>query len=167
MQTEELLPELYGELRRIAARYLRGANRTLQPTALVHEAWMKMSASGPWKSRGHFLGTAALSMRQVLVHEHERRSARKRRGMLVELDSDKFGGAARELDAAVLAQAFARLQQFSEPVCKVVELRLFGGFSVEEAAEFLSISPATVKRHWSLGRAFIAKELGSAPPELP
>lgn len=166
MHKEELLPEVYGELRRLAASYLRGKNGTLQPTALVHEAYLRLQA-GPWRNRAHFVGTAALSMRQVLSHEYERRMAQKRRGVMVELID--FAGGANDpaFDSAVLVLAFERLERFSRPVCRVVELRFFGGLSIEETADYLSVSPATVKRHWNLGRAFLARELTKHPPDGP
>jgi RNA polymerase sigma factor (TIGR02999 family) len=171
----ELMPQVYDELRRLAANYLRHERpgQTLQATALVHEAFLRLSRekSQPWKNRTHFLAIAALSMRQILVQRARARQAEKRGGQnaeritldesvlaqdaLARPDASGAGGVdVLELDAALDKLASLDAQQ-----AKIVELRYFGGLTVEEAAEALDISPATVKRHWTLARAWLKKEL--------
>ena len=166
MRTEDVLTELYSELRRMAAGYLRRnpGNRTLQPTALVHEAYLKLSEKGPWSSRAHFLGTAALAMRHFLARYHQNKKSLKRDGgFAIQLDDQVTGTGTNVLDSVVLEQILCRLEEFSAPACRVVEARFFGGLTVEETAEFLHVSPATVKRHASLGQAFLARELRRMP----
>jgi RNA polymerase sigma factor (TIGR02999 family) len=179
----ELMPQVYDELRRLAANYLRHERpgQTLQATALVHEAFLRLSKekNQPWKNRTHFLAIAALSMRQILVQRARARHAEKRGGPnadRITLDESVIAASARgasagqgreaggaggvdvlELDAALERLAALDLQQ-----AKIVELRYFGGLTVEEAAEALDISPATVKRHWTLARAWLKKELRPA-----
>jgi RNA polymerase sigma-70 factor, ECF subfamily len=159
--TSNLLPELYSDLRRLAGHYLSGQNRTLQPTALVHEAYLRISQAGPWHDRGHFLATAALAMRQVLHREHERHSAIKRQGLMVQLDVNDVEESERTFEYTRIEQAFSRLETHSAEACRVAELRLFGGLSVEEASEQLKVSPRTIKRLWSFARAVLVKELGA------
>lgn len=164
----DLIPLVYDELRRLAANYLRREKpgQTLQATALVHEAFLRLSKekNPPWKNRTHFLAIAALSMRQILVQRARARHADKRGGedaqrvtlddSVVAAKDDRHGVDVLELDAALDKLAALDAQQ-----AKIVELRYFGGLTVEEAADALDISPATVKRHWTLARAFLKKEL--------
>ena len=167
---EELMPQVYDELRRLAANYIRNERpgQTLQATALVHEAFLRLSKekNQPWKNRTHFLAIAALSMRQILVQRARARDADKRGGKDAEritLDEsvmkdhtpDRPGG----VDVLALDAALEKLAALDAQQAKLVELRYFGGLTVEEAAEALDISPATVKRHWTLARAFLKKEL--------
>ena len=169
----ELLPQVYDELRRLAANYLRHERpgQTLQATALVHEAFLRLSKekNHPWKDRTHFLAIAALSMRQILVQRARARNAEKRGGPnadRITLDesviADHAPLATGGVDVLALDAALERLAALDPHQAKIVELRYFGGLTVEEAAEALDISPATVKRHWTLARAWLKKELRSA-----
>ena len=166
----ELMPQVYAELRRLAANYLRHERpgQTLQATALVHEAFLRLSKekNQPWKNRTHFLAIAALSMRQILVQRARARHAEKRGGehaeritldesVIADHTPDGPGG----VDVLALDAALEKLAALDPQQAKIVELRYFGGLTVEEAAEALDISPATVKRHWTLARAFLKKEL--------
>jgi RNA polymerase sigma-70 factor (ECF subfamily) len=168
----ELMPLVYDELRRLAANYIRRERpgQTLQATALVHEAFLRLSKekNQPWKNRTHFLAIAALSMRQILVQRARARHAGKRGGEHQEritLDESVLPGAGNRepatggVDVLELDTALEKLAALDPQQAKIVELRYFGGLTVEEAAEALDISPATVKRHWTLARAFLKKEL--------
>jgi RNA polymerase sigma factor (TIGR02999 family) len=174
----ELMPQVYDELRRLAANYLRHERpgQTLQATALVHEAFLRLSKekNQPWKNRTHFLAIAALSMRQILVQRARARHAEKRGGENAEritlddsvmaIDSLSRPGAEREggpggVDVLELDAALEKLEALDPQQAKIVELRYFGGLTVEEAADALEISPATVKRHWTIARAWLRKEL--------
>ena len=169
----ELMPQVYDELRRLAANYLRHERpgQTLQATALVHEAFLRLSKekNQPWKNRTHFLAIAALSMRQILVQRARARNAEKRGGPhadRITLDESVMADHARDATAGVdvlaLDAALERLAALDPHQAKIVELRYFGGLTVEEAAEALDISPATVKRHWTVARAWLKKELNPA-----
>ena len=172
-KADELMPEVYDELRRLAASYMRRERpgQTLQATALVHEAFLRLSKEKkqPWKNRTHFLAIAALSMRQILVQRARARDAEKRGGGAekITLDDAVMGapapGANAEQAAGVdvleLDAALERLAALDPQQAKIVELRYFGGMTVEEVAEALDISPATVKRHWTVARAWLHKEL--------
>jgi len=172
----DLMPQVYDELRRLAANYIRNERpgQTLQATALVHEAFLRLSKekNQPWKNRTHFLAIAALSMRQILVQRARARHAEKRGGKDAEritLDESIMIGdgdlsrrsAEREggVDVLELDAALEKLAALDPQQARIVELRYFGGLTVEEAAETLDISPATVKRHWTLARAWLRKEL--------
>ena len=166
----ELMPQVYDELRRLAANYLRHERpgQTLQATALVHEAFLRLSKekNQPWKNRTHFLAIAALSMRQILVQRARARHAEKRGGQDAEritLDesvmADHAADATGGVDVIALDDALNKLAELDAQQAKIVELRYFGGLTVEEVAAALDISPATVKRHWTVARAFLKKEL--------
>ena len=166
----ELMPQVYDELRRLAANYLRHERpgQTLQATALVHEAFLRLSKekNQPWKNRTHFLAIAALSMRQILVQRARARHAEKRSGPnadRITLDesvmADRAPDATGGVDVLELDAALEKLAALDPQQAKIVELRYFGGLTVEEVAETLDISPATVKRHWTVARAFLKKEL--------
>lgn len=171
-----LMPLVYDELRRLAANYLRHERpgQTLQATALVHEAFLRLSKekNQPWKNRTHFLAIAALSMRQILVQRARARHAEKRGGENAEritLDDSAFAqhGAAADHDAHAvdvleLDAALDKLAALDAQQARIVELRYFGGLTVEEVADTMNISPATVKRHWTLARAWLKKELTGA-----
>lgn len=171
-----LMPQVYDELRRLAANYLRNERpgQTLQATALVHEAFLRLSREKhqPWKNRTHFLAIAALSMRQILVQRARARQAEKRGGENAEritLDESvvsppAHGESADGVDVLELDAALQKLAALDAQQARIVELRYFGGLTVEEAAEALDISPATVKRHWTIARAWLKKELS---PDLP
>lgn len=163
------MPQVYDELRRLAANYLRHERpgQTLQATALVHEAFLRLNAekNHPWQNRTHFLAIAALSMRQILVQRARARHAAKRGSdpqriilddaALAEVPQAQPAG----VDVLALDAALERLAALDPQQAKIVELRYFGGLTVEEVAESLEISPATVKRHWTIARAWLQKEL--------
>jgi RNA polymerase sigma factor (TIGR02999 family) len=158
---------VYGELRRIAAAKLRNerADHTLQPSALVNEACMRLLGPGRigWENRAHFFSTASGVMRDILVDHARARRARKRHGRLeqVDLDSRVAGFAPMDGDLVIAVDAALRkLAGWSERQAKVVELRWFAGFDVEETARILGVSPKTVKRDWSVARAWLQAELG-------
>jgi RNA polymerase sigma-70 factor, ECF subfamily len=172
MTVDRLMPDAYQELRRLAAAYLRRERpgQTLQPTALVHEAYLRLAKDKPgrWQNRAHFCAIAANAMRQILVERARARAALKRGGgqpkvTLVE-NLDAAGGDNRPAPVDLLAvdQALERLAALDAQQARIVELRYFGGLSVEETAEALGISPATVKRDWSVARAFLAQQLTTA-----
>ncbi len=160
-----LMPLVYDELRRIAARYMRREWRgvTLQPTALVHEVYMRLlrDRARDWRTRAHFVAIAATAMRQILVERARARGAAKRggRGARVTVDSSALAARAPAVDLEAIDEALARLARFDARQARVVELRFFGGLTVEEAAEVLGLSPATVKREWSVARAWLRREL--------
>ncbi len=165
-----LMPLVYDELRRLAAGYLRRERKgqTLQPTALVHEAYLRLIGPGdhPWAGRTHFLAIAALSMRQVLVDRARRRAAAKRGGDARRLTLDDTilaaAPAGDAIDLVALDDALTRLEALDPLQARIVELRYFGGLTVEETAAAVELSPATVKRHWTLARAFLKKALDGA-----
>lgn len=168
---DRLLELVYPELHRIAERQMRREREghTLQPTALVHEAFLKLvdQSRVDWRNRAHFLGVAAQAMRRLLV-DHARGRARDKRGggaTLVELDSAAgeagLAVAARSVDLLALDQALERLAALDAVQARLVELRFFGGLSVEEAAEALGLSTATAGRDFRSARAFLARELGA------
>jgi len=168
-KADDLMPQVYDELRRLAANYLRHERpgQTLQATALVHEAFLRLSKekNQPWKNRTHFLAIAALSMRQILVQRARARNADKRGGGAekIALDesviADHAPAASGGVDVLALDTALEKLTVLDPQQAKIVELRYFGGLTVEEVAEALDISPATVKRHWTVARAWLHKEL--------
>ena len=170
----ELMPLVYDELRRLAAGYLRRERpgQTLQATALVHEAFVRLSEerAQPWKNRTHFLTIAALSMRQILVQRARARHAEKRGGdpARITLDESLLAGPASQgatrIDLLALDESLTRLAALDAPQAKVVELRYFGELTVEETAEATDLSPATVKRYWTLARAWLRKELDPEEP---
>lgn len=162
---EQLVPLLYAELRRIAARALRGERpgQTLQPTALVHEAYLRLlkDDSLSFQNRAHFLAIAARSMRQILVEHARARGAKKRGGQRQRVTLDEGAAAAppREVELVALDAALERLERIDPAHARIVELRFFGGLTNEEAAEALNVSPATVKRRWAVARAWLYREL--------
>ena len=165
----DLMPLVYDELRRLAASYIRRERpgQTLQATALVHEAYVRLigERAQSFQNRTHFLAIAALSMRQILVQRARARKAAKRGGdpQRITLDEQLFadrGGPQTAIDLIALDAALERLAALDERQARIVELRYFGGLSVEEAAEVLGISPATIKRDWTLARAWLKRELG-------
>jgi RNA polymerase sigma factor (TIGR02999 family) len=170
-----LMPIVYDELRRLAAGYLRRERRgqTIQATALVHEAYLRLVAerAHDWKNRTHFLAIAALSMRQILVERARRRQAAKRGGdpERITLDDHLLASETAGVDVLALDEALGRLAVLDPQQARIVELRYFGGLTIEEIAETLDISPATVKRHWTLARAWLKRELSDRPgvPRLP
>jgi RNA polymerase sigma-70 factor, ECF subfamily len=167
---DALLPVVYQELRRLAAGYLRRERpgQTLQPTALVHEAYLRLMKDRPdrWQNRAHFCAIAAHSMRQILIERARARDATKRGGggARVTLDEGMAPGAAPSFDLLALDEALERLAAMDATHARIVELRFFGGLTIEETAEALELSPATVKRHWSAARAWLAREMGGVSP---
>lgn len=163
-----MLPAMYDELRRIAAGFLRNErpDHTLQPTALVHEAYLRMAAQhqSTWQNRGQLLGIFARMMRRILL-DHAGARARLKRGgkdaMRITFD-ESFGVAERsELNLHEVDEALQRLQTIDPTQEKIVEMRFFGGLTVEEIAEALDISKATVKREWSFAKRWLQRELSS------
>jgi len=161
---DALAPLVYDELRRLAAAYMRRERpgQTLQPTALVHEAYMRLARAGqPWTDKRHFVGIAARSMRQILVERARARGAQKRWAGLnrVSLSDSLAVAADPEAMLPALDEALERLAAIDAEQARIVELRFFAGLSIEEAAEAMGISPATLKRRWSLARAWLFREL--------
>lgn len=161
-----LVPLLYEELRRLAASYLRKEREghTLQPTALAHEAYIRLidQHSVTWQNRAHFMGLAAQAMRRVLADHARRRGAQKRGGDVVRVSLDEGDAAAANPQAVEIQELDTALEDLAklEPrQARVVEIRFFGGLSIEEAAEVLGVSPVTVKRDWTLARAWLFREL--------
>ncbi|MBW8896052.1 MAG: sigma-70 family RNA polymerase sigma factor [Acidobacteria bacterium] len=160
-----LLPDVYQELRRLAANYLRRERpgQTLQPTALVHEAYIRLLKDKPdrWQNRAHFCAIAAHSMRQILIERARARGAQKRGGarQRITLDERLLPGGEPSIDLLALDEALERLAAIDPEQARLVELRFFGGLTVEETAAAMDISPATVKRHWTIASAWLAREL--------
>jgi len=165
---EQLLPAIYDELRRQAARAMRreGDAHTLQATALVHEAYLRLvdQRRVEWRSRAHFFGVAAQMMRRVLVDHARARLADKRGGALQRVTLGDVGPdeSNHELDVLALHDALERLAALDPRQARLVELRYFGGLGIEDTAEALEVSPATVKREWAVARAWLRRELGDA-----
>ncbi len=160
-----LMPLVYDELRRIAARYMRRERpgQTIQATALVHEAYLRLlkDKSRNWQNRAHFLAIAATSMRQILVERARARSAAKRGGSRdrITLDETTLAAPAETIDLEAIDEALDTLARLDARQARIVELRFFGGLTIEEAAEALGISPATLKREWGVARAWLRREL--------
>lgn len=168
---EQLVPLVYGELRRIAAGYLRRERpgQTLQATALVHEAYLRLfkDEALSFQNRAHFLGIAARSMRQILVEHARARGASKRGGerRRITLDEQVAATGARDIDLLALDEALGRLAAVDAQHARIVELRFFGGLTNEETAAALGVSPATIKRAWAVARAWLYRELATARPQ--
>ncbi len=163
---DELTPLVYEELRQQAARYLRKErpNHSLQATALINEAFLRLIdvKDVQWQNRAHFFAIAANLMRRILVDHARRRDAEKRGGSQVCLTLDEGLAWANEPDVDLLAidEALDRLAIIDEQQARIVELRFFSGLTVEETATALGISPKTVKRDWSVARAWLKREIG-------
>jgi len=170
LPADDLAPLVYNELRRLAAAYMRRERpgQTLQATALVHEAYMRLAASGTpaWTDKRHFVGIAARSMRQILVERARARGAQKRWAGLNRVSLRESLAAANDPEAMLpaLDEALERLEAIDAEQSRIVELRFFAGLSIEETADALGISPATLKRRWALARAWLFRELGGSPP---
>jgi RNA polymerase sigma factor (TIGR02999 family) len=158
---DDLLPLVYAELRRLAASYLRRERHghTLQPTALVHEAYLRMvdQTQVRWQNRAHFFGVAAQMMRRILVDHARSQQAEKRGGEFqkLSLDENIDVSGERASDLVALDEALDRLAVIDPQKGRVVELRFFGGLSVEETAEVLGVSAPTVKRQWRMAKAWL------------
>src|SRR5262249_35281347 len=161
-----LVPLVYDELRRLAASYLRreSPGQTLQATALVHDAYLRLLQDShlTWQNRAHFFGIAARSMRQILIERARARNAAKRGGQQVRVafDPGLVLTAQEPPDFEALDDALTRLDALDPELGRVVEMRFFGGLSIEETAEALGISAATVKRRWTVAKAWLARDLG-------
>ena len=161
-----LLPLIYDELRSLAGNYLRRerVSHTLQPTALVHEAYIKLidQKQVKWQNRAHFFGIAAQIMRRILVDHARKHTADKRGGDAEKLPiEEEILVVTNEKSHELLAldEALENLEKMDEQKAKIVELRYFGGLSIEETAEVFQISPATVKREWTTAKLFLQREL--------
>jgi RNA polymerase sigma factor (TIGR02999 family) len=169
----ELMPLVYHELRRIAQHHMSGQppGHTLQPTALIHEAFVKLIGGGEknFRNRTHFFAVASMAMRQVLVNHANARLARKRGGGAVNVSIDDGEAAVQREATNVLAldDALKTLHVMDPRKSRVVELRYFGGLSIEETSEALGISTVTVTRDWQAARAWLARELGIGNPRNP
>jgi RNA polymerase sigma factor (TIGR02999 family) len=167
----DLLPLVHAELRRRAAGYLRRErpNHTLQPTGLVNEAFLKLveQRNVRWQNRVHFFAVASQAMRRILV-DHARTHQRVKRGggaAQVTLDEGMMVAEDRTVDLLALDEALERLSDLDARQARIVELRFFGGLEVKDVAEVMNISPATIKREWSMAKAWLHAELTSGPPE--
>ncbi len=169
---DALVPFVYDELRRIARRVLAGQARdhTLQPTALVHEAYLRLARrdSGNYRDRVHFFALSAQIMRQILI-DHVRKSASAKRGANAitisldeALDSPQDDSKKNGLDLIALDNAMNELAKLDPRQCKIVELRFFGGLSIDEAAEIVEISPATAKREWATARVWLHRTMSES-----
>ncbi len=169
---DRLLPLVYSELRRLARASMRRENRnhTLQPTALIHEAYVRLIDQNRvrWRDRSHFYGIAARLMRRVLLKHAESKGALKRGGdrRRVPLADELAVDRGRIEDLVAVDQALAQLEELDPRQARVVELRFFGGFSVEETAELLGFAPITIKREWRLARAWLQRRLRSSRQEV-
>jgi RNA polymerase sigma factor (TIGR02999 family) len=163
----ELLPLIYNELKRIASNYLRRerSNHTLQPTALVHEAYMKMVdiTQISWQNKAHFLGVAANQMRRILVDYARQHNAEKRGGEfhILTLNEEIDKAIEQSTELIALDDALNELATMDEVKAKIVELRYFGGLTVEETAEVLGVSAITIKRHWRMTKAWLYGQLAN------
>ena len=156
---DRLVALLYGELRGLAVRQFgrERADHTLQPTALVNEAYQRLAALEriDWRDRAHFIGVAARLMREILIDYARRHQAEKRDGGQRVTLFTNIPAKEGALDALALEQALQRLEALAPDKARVVELRFYGGLSIEETAEVMEISPATVKRHWQAARVWL------------
>jgi RNA polymerase sigma factor (TIGR02999 family) len=166
-----LVEDVYGELKRLAARYVRRERaQSVQATELVHEAYLRMARDKPvaFQDRGHFIAIAAIAMRRLLVERARRRHAAKRGGHQIQVTLEEHllvgGDDEAGVDLIALDRALAKLADLDAEQARIVELRFFGGFSVEETAEAMGISPATVKRHWALAKAWLLREIEGVSP---
>jgi RNA polymerase sigma factor (TIGR02999 family) len=161
---QDLLPLVYGELRRLAQHHLRGerSDHTLQSTALVHEAYLRLVkwSSLPAESRGHFFALASQLMREILVDYARSRKAGKRDGgTRLTLDEAGDFSHSRDVDLLALDDALNQLSRISPRQSRIVEMRYFGGLSIEETSEFLGVSSATVEREWAVARTWLYRQI--------
>ena len=162
---EELVPLVYDELRRLARHCLAGQRRdhTLQSTALVHEAYVRLvgHSSVRWDDRVHFFAVASQLMRRILVDEARKKGAAKRGGdrLTVTLDEQLAPAKQREVDVVALDDLLNELTRMNSQQARIVELRFFTGLSIEETARALGVSPATIKRDWAVARAWLYREM--------
>ena len=162
---DKLTPLVYDELRRLAHQYMRREKpgHTLQTSALVNEAYVRLVDQGEiqWKGRAHFFGIAARLMRQILVDRARRRNFAKRGGGAIRVSLNEATTVAQEQSASVIAldDALKNLEKTDQRKSRIVELRFFGGMSIEETAEVLKVSPGTVMRDWTFARAWLRNEM--------
>jgi len=158
-----VLPVVYDELRRLAGHYMRQErpDHTLQSTALVHEAYLRLEKQGktPFKDRAHFVAICAQLMRQILVeYARKHRAAKRDGGVKLELD-ETLAFKSKDLDLVALDDVLRELARLNPQQSQIVELRFFGGLSIEETSQALNLSPATVKRHWEMARIWLHRRL--------
>ena len=162
---EALVPLIYKELRNLAHNFLyrERPGHTLQTTALVHEAYLKLidQNDARWQNRAHFFAIAAQAMRRILIDSARKHAAAKRGGPQAELSLDEVADIALEPDSNLLKldEALNQLAKIDSRQSRIVELRYFGGLTIEETAEVISVSPATVKREWTMARAWLHQEI--------
>ncbi|HTR25419.1 MAG TPA: sigma-70 family RNA polymerase sigma factor [Terriglobales bacterium] len=168
---DALMPLVYSELRQLAQHYLRRerSDHTLQSTALVHEAYLRLAGKNPpqWQNRAHFFGIAAHLMRQILVEHARGHGAAKRGGgaTRMTLDESLVIAQQKDVDVIILDKALEELTELDAQQGRIVELRFFGGLTIEDTSEVLGISPATVKREWVTARAWLFRAMtGEAQP---
>ncbi|HEV2047178.1 MAG TPA: ECF-type sigma factor [Chthoniobacterales bacterium] len=166
-----MIPAAYEELRRLAAGYLRGerSDHTLQPTALVHEVYLRLldQSSIHWRNRAHFLGIAARMMRRILINHATAHRAEKRGGAdAIRLQFDEALDFYQQRDVSLVAvdAALHRLEELDKRQAQIVEFRFFGGLTVEEIAKVLEIAPITVKREWATAKLWLQRELSEFRP---
>lgn len=166
---EELMPLVYGELRKMARQYMRRQREghTLQTTELIHEAYLKLARGEDqeWQNRAHFFGVAAQAMRHILVDYARSKQSQKRGGpeaQRITFEESAFVSAGRSDEIIALDEALKRLTEFDERKTRVVELKFFGGLKIDEIAEVLEISPKTVKRDWRFARTWLLRELSNS-----
>lgn len=167
---ENLMPLVYDELRRLARSFMRRerTDHTLQPTALVHEAYLRLLGQNEsWQNRGHFFSIAATMMRRILVDSSRRQLRQKRgsgaeHGEFVEAEVMVPGGTMSAIDVLALHDALERLAGLDQRMVRIVELRFFAGLTTGEIAELLGVSEPTIKRSWSVARAWLARDLGGS-----
>ncbi|HYW74400.1 MAG TPA: sigma-70 family RNA polymerase sigma factor [Pyrinomonadaceae bacterium] len=168
---EDLVPLIYPELRRLARRHMQRENpgHTLQTSALINEAYLRLvdQRSVEWQDRAHFFAVAAQVMRHILI-DHARRHQAAKRGagaVHVELSETETVSESRAAEFVALDDALTKLATIDERKSKIVELRFFGGLTVEEVAEFLQLSPITIKREWRSAKAWLQREISQREPE--
>ena len=163
---KQLVPLVYGELRRLAGYYLKSErpDHTLQSTALVHEAYLRLvrQKPGDLQNHAHFMAVASQLMRQILVDFARSRRAAKRQSYTLTLDEAVLFAQSKDLDLIALDDALAKLAQLSERQSHIVELRFFGGLSIEETSQVLDVSRATVERDWNAARAWLHREISGS-----
>jgi RNA polymerase sigma factor (TIGR02999 family) len=161
----ELLPLVYEELRKLAAAKMANElpNQTLQPTALVHEAWLRLTGNEnvKWQGRAHFFGAAAEAMRRILIEKARRKSALRRGGGRQRLDIDEveIAAPARDQELLVVNEALDRFAELDNPKAELVKLRYFVGLTLDESAQILGISLPTAKRWWAYSRAWLYRQI--------
>ena len=168
---EQLMPLVYDELHRLAHQHMRkeGPGHILQTSALINEAYLRLvdQPQIQWQNRAHFFGIAARLMRRILVDDARKRDSSKRGGSLIQIPLDEVNSLAQEQAAnvAALDEALQRLETIDARHGQIVELRFFGGLSIEETAEVLKVSPGTVMRDWTFAKAWLRREITADKPE--